>query len=86
MANPVFVPVTANEWVIVATSVLEGFVHIIEPTDSEWYHTYRLTGDPEPTEQPEVKMQYQTSEINSQELIDVYVYHKATDGKVRVDL
>ncbi len=87
MADPVIISVPADQWYKVATAVKFGFVRIIEPTDNEWYQTYRLTGNPAPTtEKPEVKIEYQSDGISFIADSDVYVYHKSTAGKLRLDL
>lgn len=86
MANPVILIIPADTWTAVATAVTSGFVHILNPTDGEWYQTYKDTGGAVPTEEPEVKIDFQSASIGSTSSIDVYVYHKNEAGRVRVDL
>lgn len=86
MANPVFYTIPANTWFKIATNETTGYVRILNPTDDEWYQTYRITTDPPPTEEPEVKMEFQSDSISLKEGSDVYIYHKHTTGRVRVDL
>lgn len=87
MANPVIVNVPADTWHKVATNVTLGQVQILGPVDKQWYFTYRDTGDPAPTtEEPEVKLDFQNTPIENLVAIDVYLYHRETAGRVRVDL
>ena len=86
MANPIIVNVPADTWTKIATSKTRGLVHILNPTDKNWYQTFVDTGDPAPTDEPEVKLNFQTDKIKNSVLIDVYAFHKNTAGRVRVDL
>jgi len=47
-ANPVLLDIPVDEWTPVAINVLSGVVHIIK-ADAIYYQTYRLTGDPAPS-------------------------------------
>lgn len=86
MADPVITLIPADTWTKVATAVTSGFIHILSPTDKEWYQTHKDTGGSVPTEEPEVKLNFQSEAISSLSSIDVYVYHKNSDGRIRVDL
>lgn len=87
MANPAIIAIPADTWTIVATNVTKGQVQILDPTNNDWYFTYRDTGDPAPTtEVPEVKLDFQNTPIENLTAIDVYVYVKNNAGRVRVDL
>ena len=79
MADPVIIPVPINTWTKIATNVTTGQVHILNPTNDKWFQTVRDTGNDAPTiapgpeqETPEVKLNFQSSEINSDIGIDVY--------------
>ncbi len=93
MADPVIISIAVDTWVKVATGVTGGFVHILNPTNNDWYQTVRDTGNPAPTIAPgpqqelqEVKLLFQSSKIESDTAIDIYVSVKGTAGRVRVDL
>ena len=93
MADPVIIPVAVDTWVKVATNVTSGQIHILDPTNDNWFQTVRDTGNDAPTiapgpdqETPEVKLKFQNSEIKSDIAIDVYVSVKGSSGRIRVDL
>ena len=93
MADPVIIAVPVDTWTVVATNVQLGQVHILNPTNDDWFQTIRDTGNDAPTiapgpnqETPEVKLQFQSSRIESDIAIDVYVSVKGSAGRVRVDL
>lgn len=86
MANPVIINVPANEWHKIATAVQNGLIRTLNPTDNEWYQTFKLTGQSAPTDEPEVKLLFQTDIINADVDVDIYVYHKKTPGRVRIDI
>ena len=83
--DPVEVAVPANAWTKVATNVTKGQVSILFPTNDDWYWTQRGTGEAAPTtEDPFVKLNFQSTLIESSIAIDVYAYVKNTAGRVRV--
>ena len=93
MADPLIIDIAVDTWVKVATNVQTGQVHILNPTNKNWFQTIRDTGNDAPTiaagpnqEIPEVKLEFQSTEIKSDIGIDVYVSVKDKAGRVRVDL
>lgn len=83
--DPIEIAVPAGAWKKIATNIRNGSVSILNPTNDDWYWTQRATGAAAPTvEIPTVKLEFQTSEIDSSVSIDVYVYVKNTAGRVRV--
>jgi len=93
MADPVFTNVPVDTWVKVATNVTTGQIHILEPTNDNWFQTVRDTGNAAPTiapgpnqETPEVKLKFQSTKIDSSVAIDVYVSVKGSAGRIRADL
>lgn len=91
MANPLIVDCTKNSWTEIATDVTAGLVHVDLPfLEIVWYQTYRLTGEASPAdltdEDGAVKLLKPTDVINASEAIDVYVWPRHEDGKIRVDL
>ncbi len=87
MADPVIIPIPADTWTEVATDVQAGQIHILNPTNDNWFYTIRDTGGSAPTsEVPEVKLFFQSTEIKSNISIDVYVFVKGNAGRVRADL
>ena len=86
MTNPVFKAIPADAWEKIATNVQTGSIHILNPTDEGWFQTFVDTGDPAPTDAPEVKLKFQSDDIDSSVGIDVYVYHVGAVGRLRVDL
>jgi len=87
MADRAFINIPADTWTLAASNVTAGQIHIIEPTNNDWYYTVRDTGNPKPTtEEPEVKIWFQSARIQSSISIDVYVYCKNNAGEIAVDL
>ena len=83
--DPTEIAVSADTWTIVATNVTAGQISILAPTSDDWYWTQRGTGGGAPTtEEPEVKIFFQSIIIDSSIAIDIYVYVKNTAGRVRV--
>lgn len=88
MANPEVIELPKGEWTLVAQAVTRGQIHILE-YEPNYYHTYRISGEDAPTEQPmatDPPMYRRSIPIIHSEPIDVYLYVKTADGKVRVDL
>jgi len=90
MANPVLVDITKNTVTKVATNVTAGVIHRMI-TSAQYLQTYRLTGQAAPNEATmlsEGVLMFEKEnkdEISSTAAIDVYVYCKNTDGKIRLD-
>jgi hypothetical protein len=93
MAAPVFVTVTKETAVKVATAVTTGQVRKSKTGGSGavWLATYVPTGDPAPDEADfrggKVFVNADSFAIQASEFIDVYLWLKASeDGEVRVDV
>lgn len=88
MSNPVFYDTPKNQWTKIATNVISGTVHKLK--NSSYMQTYRLTGAAAPTLASDgVKMFQENSfqeSISHPQGIDVYVYCKILDGRVRIDV
>ena len=85
--DPIEKAIPADEWTKIATNVKTGSVSILNPTNDDWYWTQRATGEAAPTtEEPEVKLEFQTSIISETVEVDIYVYVKNKAGRVRVIL
>jgi hypothetical protein len=88
MANPIKVDVPKNTWTKVATNVTAGVIKIRDYQSSDYFSTYRMTGNPAPTgDQTETT----STQIKSPEMIisatagiDVYLYCYEKDGSVVV--
>jgi hypothetical protein len=81
--------VAEGGWVKVATNVVSGWIHKMEKRAS-YLQTYRLTGEVAPINEDEgVKMFLDFADkeqIKSSVPIDVYVWSRGHDGKLRVDV
>lgn len=91
MPNPVFVDCPVGTWQIVATSVVSGQIWRASLAPDIYIHTYRLTGDPAPTERSEgttifVDTEREVEYISASLPIDVYIYAVGDAGRVRVDV
>jgi len=92
MADPVVTSITAvDTWQKVATNVTAGQVHIMNPHEQLYYHTYRMTAEDAPTDTAEgVVFEDNSITISASAGIDVYIYTStagsATTGSVRVDV
>lgn len=87
MANPIIVTLAADTWVKVATAVQTGQISIISNLSAQFLTTYRVTGDPPPTEEVEgIRISNKITPIRSNFKIDVYVFAQKKIGKIRVDL
>ena len=88
MANPVIVPCPKGAWTKVATNIVAGQLHN-KATLARYFQTYRVTGDPVPTDLTEavpIFAKEKSIVISNSSPIDVYIYCKGLAGKVRVDL
>lgn len=87
-ADPILIIVTKDTWQKVATDVTTGQIHIVNTGPDSYSQTYRVTGNSPPTLFDEaVRMHWGTAQnISSSSGIDVYVYCKGKDGKIRLDL
>ena len=89
MANPVEINLTANTWEKVATDVTGGYAKKLSNSPSKYVETYRLTGQPKPTnraEGAEIFINTNKDKIESPVGIDCYIMAIGADGKVRMDL
>jgi hypothetical protein len=91
MPEPVFVDCPADQWTKVATGVTTGIIWKV--IDTEYLYTYRLTGESAPTlESDGVRVFRDDDESDNQvqiqagELIDVYLWAKNSNGRIRADL
>lgn len=88
MADPINVPITNGVWTLVATNVTTGVISVKEWNATDFYHTYRLTGNPAPigdeTENTSVQIKSYQIQISSVDPIDVYIFCKQVDGAVVV--
>lgn len=91
MTNPILIDCPKNSWTKVATDATNGFVHVDLPyLEITWYQTYRDTGESAPIDldnaDGSVKLLIPTDPIRAKTGIDVYVWPRNYDGKVRVDV
>lgn len=89
MADPVLVDCPEGQWTKVATNVTSGNIRKISYTPDVYLETYRLTGSAAPTLESEGRRLFEISGsavISASAAIDVYIWPKEQDGKVRVDL
>jgi len=92
MATPAIKVCTKNTWVIVATAVAAGQVHIMTTAGSGgehlvYLHTYRDTGGVAPTLQSEgIPLVGLSHQIEATANVDVYIMCTGAAGSVRVDL
>jgi hypothetical protein len=85
MANPVLVECPKDEWTPVASSLTIGEIHVVD-TQARYFYTYRVAGDPAPTDDGEEGVLFLESvKIPDIRAIDMYVYCKVQAGKVRTD-
>jgi hypothetical protein len=94
MADPVGVDCPADTWTKVATNVTAGMVWLLINAPSQYFFTYRDTGNPAPTTLDDRTLFASTSidgttpgmPISAATGIDVYIYPTKAAGRVRVDL
>lgn len=86
MADPVTVACAADSWTKVATAVTTGFIWI-KDTKPVYQVTYRMNGNPAPTDLSTAWPMPQPGYIiNDDNAIDVYVYPVGNNGSVVVAL
>ena len=87
-ADPSLIVVTKGAWQKVATNVTTGQIHIKNNSPDSYFQTYRITGTSAPTVLDEgVYMPWgKMQTISSAAGIDVYIYCKGKDGRIRLDL
>ena len=86
MAEPAIHALPENTWVKVATGVTQGMVWVLK-TNAVYVHTYRLTGNPAPTDLTDsAPLPYPGLPISSEEAIDVYLRAEGFDGVAWVGL
>ena len=89
MANPAVITCTKDTWVVVATAVKSGTIKRLKQHTSKYLQTYRVTGDPAPTDNAdgaEVFTKSNEAIISHVADIDVYIKSLRYAGEVRVDL
>ena len=91
MADPVFVNCVENEWTKVATNITTGQIHKAKEAPFSYLHTYRMTGEDDPSggaeEGIKIFIDDSISEVISfSAAVDLYIYPTKADGMVRVDL
>lgn len=91
MADPSFVNIPNGVWTKILTNVTSGIIWKI--TETEYIYTYRMTGNPAPTlESDGVRIFKDDDESDNQVSlsanagIDIYLWAKNKDGRVRVDV
>lgn len=87
-ADPDLIVINEGAWQKVATNVTTGQIHIATTKPDGYFQTYRITGNPAPTLQDEgIYIPWGTTQIISSAAgIDVYIYCKGSNGKIRLDL
>lgn len=90
MADPLPVTCTKDQWTLVAQNVVTGMLWRMEKTAS-YFQTYRMTGGTAPSGTTEAVPIFRDGEpdfeeISGNQAIDVYIYCKVANGKVRVDI
>lgn len=85
MANPSIVTCAADTWTKVATNVNYGVVTPFT-TNVNYSQTYRMTGDPVPSDLLDAVPFLEAHKIDAIAAIDVYIYAHKKAGSVRVDL
>jgi len=84
--NPTTHSITKGAWVLVATAVTAGQVHILQAS-TRYRQTYRVAGGAAPTDPNEgAAIEGVSDEISADQAIDVYMLTMDEDGLVRVDL
>jgi hypothetical protein len=83
MADPVFVPIPADTWTLVAAGVTDGNLYI-KDTSPTYLQTYRMAGNPAPTNADDGVQFSENAIIAADAAIDVYVYAIGKTGRVQV--
>ena len=88
-ADPAIVTCTLDAWVLVANAVTLGTVHRVSLEPTLYKQTYRVDGNPAPTDELDAVPAFVNGEplaISADAVIDVYIMAKGKAGSVRVDL
>lgn len=89
MANPLPVDCPVDTWTKVATNVTSGQVNKLNKKPNLYLQTYRMTGNPAPTDQGEgvpIFVESGDNIISSAAGIDVYIMAVGQDGEIRIDV
>jgi hypothetical protein len=88
MPNPQIVQCPQNQWTLIATDQIFGYLYSMSKKPESYLFTYRLTGEPAPTEITEGSPIFRTDEkkfIISGVGIDIYVMAVGNSGAIRYD-
>lgn len=88
MENPVVVPCPADEWTLIGSDIRGTRLHRIGSQATNYVWTYRLIGDPAPTDPSEGKSLFDKDDnfqLPKTKGLDFYVYPHKKDGSVRLD-
>lgn len=90
MANPSPpLTITENQWTKVAIGVFTGNIQRLNTNPNIYLQVYKMTGEAAPTLESEGAILFEESSsetIESDDAIDVYIWAKGNDGKIRADL
>jgi len=89
MANPVIIDCPAGQWTAIAIKITTGIIWMKDTSPNVYLQTYRDNGDLAPTTEDEgvqifINQNYEI--ISADANIDIYIWPKGENGKVRVDL
>ena len=85
MANPTVVTTALGSWTAVATNVTNITLHRQQTGGRKYAYTYRMTGDPAPTDLSDAQPFDEPISFGPAAAIDIYVYSMVQAGSVRVD-
>ncbi len=88
MTAPSVHTITADTWVKVATNITTCVIWKMSSKPNVYMQTYRMTGGAAPTDLSDAVPIFQGIDymtITAAAAIDVYIYAKNVNGKVRVD-
>ena len=86
MANPIAIDCPADAWTLVASNVNSGIVTVKNNEPGIYKHTYRVAGDPVPTDNDDALPFEKMALISSSFPIDVYIMPVDAAGEVIVAL
>jgi len=89
MSNPVIFEIPAGSWVPVAANVTTGQIWEMSTAPIMYLQTYRDTGGIAPTLESEgviIFLNDNNIPISANAGIDIYIWAKGGDGRIRVDL
>lgn len=89
MANPVEISCPKGQWTAIAIKVTTGQIWVKDLSPNVYLQTYRDNGESPPTTEDEgVQIFVNTNNeiISADADIDIYIWPKGADGRVRVDL